>query len=94
MVPMRPATISHTLAALYPNAERLSIGPPQGVAEEDCGTIEALISKVEGGAFDGARNFRVFWKPSADDIERMLAGHEVEVQFICPMLIPHTVGVV
>lgn len=90
---MKPVPITDEIKQLYPNTYVKSYSPPKDIAEEDCGTVEALVGTVHGGAFDGITNIRVYWKPDAEDLVRLSAGHEIELQIIAPGLFPHTIGV-
>lgn len=74
--------------------EKVSVGPPENVADEDCGTIEALRGVYEGNSpFDGATVYRVFYKPDALDLAMLQEGAPIEISFISAV-VPHTVNVV
>lgn len=73
----------------YPNHKEQRIGPPENIAEEDCGYSMSLLGHVPGGAFDGAPIIRTFFQPTPDELEILNRGGYVELYFISPAMPPH-----
>lgn len=65
--------------------ERVIYGPPQGVPDSECGTLETLQGTYLGGVFDGSPAIISFWKPSLEEIEMLKEGRPVEFVVLMPV---------
>lgn len=93
---MEPVDIPDDARAYYPNSKEISVGPPKGIADEDCGTVKALCGNVNenGGAFDGAPAMRVYYKPNALELELLRMGKAIEFAFYSNVMPVHSVGII
>lgn len=89
---MEAQKITEQLQSNYPTFKKIDMGPPAGVAEEDCYTLEVLADHVKEGAFDGAPMFRSYWKPSETELAIIESGGYIELVVI-GMFPPVIVGV-
>jgi hypothetical protein len=91
---MLPTTPTYEHHLLYPKFNDMNFGAPQDVAEEDCGTLPALVGHEEGGVFDGGPKIVTFWKPSEDEILALVQGGSIEIAFWANHMDPMAVNVV
>lgn len=89
---MEAQKITEQLQSTYPTFKKIDMGPPAGVAEEDCYTLEVLADHVKEGAFDGAPMFRSYWKPTEHELAIINSGGYIELVVI-GMFPPVIVGV-
>ena len=52
-------------------------GPPPGLEESQVRSIDVYQGVVRGGSCDGSIMIITAWVPSAEDIQRMAAGHPI-----------------
>lgn len=72
-----------------PGAQLVSIGPPAGVSEDDCGTVEALVEDTPDAVFP--RTIRVPIQLEPGDLERLAAGEPLWLTVFLPRLVPFQV---
>lgn len=89
---MEAQPISPELINTYETERLINMGPPKGVAEEDCYTLEVLQGDISKGVFDGSPFFRSFWKPSEEELKILNDGGVVELNII-GIFPPVSVGV-
>lgn len=90
---MIPAPIPPFAKAVNPKHIEIPVGPPQGVSDDDCGTINALVGvRNDSTAFSGSREFRVYWKPQEHDLKALNDDGVVEIVFLTPQLVAHSVS--
>lgn len=78
MLPIEP---SPAILARNRTLRVVRIKSPEGVPEEECGTVVALVGSYPGGIFDGGPVIRTYWKPSDEEIEFLKKGAFVELDF-------------
>jgi hypothetical protein len=49
-------------------------GPPPDLAESQCRTIYAHVTKANGGSCDGATVVVVAWKPTIEELAKLNSG--------------------
>jgi len=54
------------------------MGPPPGVKDEDCGTVEMLIDENRAIPGFSGRSNRVYYRPSQYDLEALFKGGFIE----------------
>jgi len=91
MEPLNPVPPSAQLN--YPDHHELLIGPPENVAEEDCGYSAALVGHVKMGVFDGAAVMRTFFRPTKEELEALNEDGYIELYFIANQMPPHNLTV-
>ena len=92
---MRPIKVPNQARKANPTYTLVSVGPPQGISEDDCGTIESLQGDiVEVGSFDGMHEIRVYWEPTPEELNNLDQGSVVELVFIGGRIPMHYVGIV
>lgn len=67
-----------------PGLRKVVYGPPKGVPDSECGTLETLQGTYLGGVFDGTAAVSSFWKPSKEELERLQEGKPVEFVILVP----------
>jgi hypothetical protein len=86
MHPIDPPVVSRMQ---YPGCKQFHMNPPDGVPEDECGTMNVLAGTIEGGVFDGGPVFRTFWKLEDDELEILNNGGYVQLFFYSSQLPPH-----
>lgn len=64
----------------YGPCRRITFGPPDGVAEDDCYTHDALVGPWEGGAFDGAPSITIFVEVDDESLAKLNAQETPTLQ--------------
>lgn len=62
--------------------EYVLIGPPAGIAEEDCYSIQARLDQVVGGVFDGAPLITTGYILDEETLESLQKGGILTLGFI------------
>lgn len=75
---MDPIEIPDEARATRPGCFPVSMGPPKGVSPDECGTAEMLVSPVSLSSGVGRPHYAYF-RPSAEDLERLNAGGFLEL---------------
>ena len=57
-------------------------GPPKELAESQCLTIPAHVTRAHGGSVDGAEIVVVAWEPTAEERERIITGSPIFISMI------------
>lgn len=63
-------------------------GPPKGVPDSECGTLETLQGTYLGGVFDGADAIVTYWRPSEQELQRLVEGIDdpsIEIVILIPL---------
>lgn len=93
MSSMNPIPVPEAMKTLYPDLEVYQVGPPPGMTEQECGTVEALAGQVQ---FDETRLMPVyadFWKPTEAELAMLNSGGLLELRLYCPQLVMHSLSV-
>ncbi|HEY0750015.1 MAG TPA: hypothetical protein VGD26_02600 [Chitinophagaceae bacterium] len=72
-----------------PGLTKVIYGPPEGVPNSECGTLETLQGTYLGGVFDGSPAIVSYWKLNPEEIEAAKKGFPVELvllQSVCPVI--------
>lgn len=85
---MTPIPIPPEAAASRPHLRALRIGPPPGVSDDDCGTVESLT-----GVQDGYQVFADYWRPTPEQLEALAAGGFIELIQYAPRMVMHSMTV-
>lgn len=77
---MNPINVPELAKRARPDCTVRRIGPPPGVADEDCGTAEMLCSNNADAmpGFPAHRNY-AYYKPNDEELETLLAGGFIEI---------------
>lgn len=86
--PMTPIPVPPEAAASRPNLRAISIGPPPGVSNEDCGTVEALV-----GVHGGYPVHADYWRPTPEQLAALQAGGFLELMQYSPRMLMHSLTV-
>lgn len=72
---------------VFPQAN-IQLGKPEDLDESQCESIPAFSGQMVGGNLDGSHLIVVAWKPSEDDLKRLVEGSPIFLTCIggCP---PH-----
>lgn len=77
---MNPTEIPAEARLARPDCTPVSMGPPPGVPDDQCGTAEMLVSGVDEQMTGfHARRFYAYYRPSLSELERLNAGGFIEV---------------
>lgn len=89
---MSPTEIPDAARAARPWAQELTIGPPRGVSDDECGSVEALVEHVAG---EGPFPDRIHVPLRLDDgeLELLAAGEPVWLTVCAPQLVPFALSV-
>lgn len=68
-------------------------GPPEGVSDEDCGTVEMIASETTRETFGTLSHF-AFFKPTPDELAVLQAGGVLELCQIGAAVQPFALNVV
>ncbi len=71
--------------------QNTTFSPPPGYDESQINYIDGYSGKVEGGNLDGMPVAVVAWKPSPEDLQRLLSGGVVYLG-VCGGLVPHVLA--
>lgn len=76
---MTPIPIPDEALATRPDCRSVSMGPPRGVSNDDCGTAAMLISDVNNDipGYPARRQY-VYFRPSEDELETLRNGGFIE----------------
>lgn len=85
---MMPIPIPPEAAASRPTFRALRIGPPRGVSEADCSTVESLV-----GYQGGYPAYADYWRPTPDQLQALQAGGFIELIQYAPRMIMHSMTV-
>lgn len=86
---MTPIPIPPEAAATRPECRALRIGPPPGVSDADCGTLESLVGKSP----EGYPMYAGYWRPDAEQLEALAAGGFIELIQYAPRMVMHSMTV-
>jgi hypothetical protein len=85
---MTPVPIPPEAAASRPHLKAISVGPPPGVSDADCGTVESLA-----GIQDGYPMYADYWRPTPEQLEALAAGGFIELIQYAPRMVMHSMTV-
>jgi hypothetical protein len=85
---MTPIPVPPEAAATRPHLKALRIGPPLGMTDRDCGTVEALA-----GIQDGYPLYADYWRPTLEQLEALAAGGFIELIQYAPRMVMHSMAV-
>jgi hypothetical protein len=76
---MNPIRVPEAAKAGRPECVAVSMGPPPGVSDDDCGTVEMLISPDAGRirGFAGRAQY-AYYRPTEPELEQLRAGGFIE----------------
>lgn len=86
---MTPIPIPPEAAAARPAHRAVRIGPPPGVTNEECGTVEALV----GPSPEGYPMFVNYWRPTPAQLDALAAGGFIELAQYAPRMVMHSLTV-
>lgn len=90
---MNPTTVPESAKAAHPDHRTVSMGPPRGVSDDDCGTAEMLIgSRPAMPGFEGRDQF-AFFKPTEADLAVLNAGGYLVMNQLGTVVQPFSLGV-
>jgi hypothetical protein len=65
----------------FPEAN-CTFGPPPGMSECQVATIRMYQGEVERGSVEGAPLFVAAWKPTIDELDRLVKGDPIYLTFL------------
>jgi hypothetical protein len=86
--PMTPTSVPPEARAGRPDMRVLPVGPPPGVSDDDCGTVEALV-----GSIGGLTAYADYWRPTAEQLATLNAGGFLELVQYSPRMVMHSLSV-
>lgn len=86
---MTPIPVPPEAAASRPDCQALRIGPPPGVSDADCGTLESLV----GRSPEGYPMYAGYWRPDAGQLQALAAGGFIELIQYAPRMVMHSMTV-
>lgn len=85
---MTPIPIPPEAATTRPSFKALRIGPPPGVPDDECGTVESLVGMV-----DGYPAYADYWRPTPEQLEALQRGGFIELIQYHPRMVMHSMTV-
>src|SRR5690348_6347614 len=73
-----PIPVPEAAKAGRPECRVVSMGPPRGVSDEDCGTAEMLIAPTPAMAGFSGRAQYAYFRPTEEELEQLRAGAFIE----------------
>lgn len=86
---MTPIPIPDAAAQARPTFRALHIGPPRGVSDEDCGTVESLT----GRSPEGYPMLCDYWRPTPEQLDALRNGGFIELIQYAPQMVMHSMTV-
>jgi hypothetical protein len=76
---MEPVPVPEAAKTARPDCSVVSMGPPRGVSDDDCGTAQMLVSGVGADipGFPARRNYAYF-RPTEAELEQLRKGGFIE----------------
>lgn len=71
---MNPTPVPDSAKRAYDGYKIVDMGPPPGVADEDCGHAEMILGDVPAMPGFPGRDQLVFFKPSPEELEALNNG--------------------
>lgn len=75
---MDPIAVPEAAKRERPECQVVSMGPPRGVSDDDCGTAEMLIAPPETATKGIGRGQYAYFQPSPAELEQLNAGGFIE----------------
>lgn len=77
---MIPIPIPDAAKAGRPYCQMVNMGPPRGVSDEDCGTVEMLIAPSSAGGLPGfgGRPQYAYYRPTPEELQQLGNGGFIE----------------
>lgn len=79
---MNPIPVPDEAKRGHPDCVLTRMGPPTGVANDDCGTLEMLIAPMTRAGVDlpgyGGRSQYAYFRPSPAELEMLAGGGYIE----------------
>lgn len=75
---MDPIAVPEAAKAGRPECELVSMGPPAGVSDEDCGTVEMLRAPIGSGPLGVGRPQYAYFRPSPTELRQLADGGFIE----------------
>lgn len=85
---MTPTGVPANVHAARPHLKRILVGPPPGLTDQECGTGESLVGRVEGYPA-----FTSYWKPDAEQLALLNAGGVIELVQYVPHMVMHSMSI-
>ena len=90
---MNPSPVPANALAAHPDHRLVNMGPPSGVASDDCGTAQMLLGQAPVlPGFEG-RDQLAFFRPSEHDLAVLNAGGYLVINQIGVVVQPFSLGV-
>lgn len=86
--PLDPAPIPPEAVRARPTLNARHVGPPRGVSDDDCGTVEALV-----GHLNGYPAWCDYWRPTPEQLATLNAGGFIELVQYSPRMVMHSLSV-
>lgn len=87
-LPMSPTLVPLVAREHRPDTRVLDIGPPPGVSEHECSTVNALMGRINGFAAVAD-----YWRPTPEQLEVLNNGGFIELVQYVPRMIMHSLSV-
>jgi len=89
---MTPTPVPKIAKQARPWARVFPVGPPIGISDNACGTVEAMhdVENVDGVQ---CPVYRDYWKPSEEQLKMLNEGGFIELAQYAPQMIMHAMTV-
>lgn len=91
---MNPTPIpANALASAFPTHQAVRMGPPAGVSDDDCGTVEMLIGQNPSMPGFAGHDQIAYFKPTEDELAILNAGGYLVMNQLGTVVQPFSLGV-
>lgn len=91
---MRPTSVPRSAMLDHPTYAVVDMGPPPGVADEDCGTAQMLLGDRPAMPGFGGRDQLAYFKPTPEELEALNNGAVLELNQLGQVVQPFALNVV
>lgn len=90
---MLPIAPTQRLKERHVYLKEVNFHSPDGVPEDEVGTLTALCGPIQGGILDGGPIIKTFWRPSEEEIAALVNGAVIEIDILDANLAPMAINV-
>lgn len=90
---MNPIPVPEAAKLTRPECQVVNMGKPQGVPDEECGSVEMLISPSQAMSGFGGRSQYAYFRPNERELEILNNGGFLELNQIGSVVQPFALSV-
>lgn len=90
---MIPIPVPDQAKAANPHHKLIQVGPPPGISDADCGTVESLVGEEKQATGHVFKVFCDYWRPNEAELEQLRNGGFIELSQYAPQMVMHSMTV-